>query len=104
MRSNGYEEYKAILGFFGPFIYHLMYSFATIKSNLIVCQAKLAKEKSHKLVFPSQLDVKWLSNLKKEVLLIFLKVGLKYSKLLVKTQKYDILNLKDSSIIELSNY
>ena len=57
LRSNGYEEYKAILGFFGPFIYHLMYSFATIKSNLIVCQAKLAKEKSHKLVFPSQLYV-----------------------------------------------
>jgi len=67
LRSNGYEEYKEILGFFGPFIYHLMYSFATIKSNLIVCQAKLAKKKPHKLVFPSQLDVKWLSNLKKEV-------------------------------------
>ena len=25
LRSNGYEEYKTILGFFGPTIYHLMF-------------------------------------------------------------------------------
>ena len=64
LRSNGYEEYKVILGFFGPFIYHMMYSFVTFKSNLIVCQARLAKKKPYELVSPSQLDTKWLKDLK----------------------------------------
>ena len=40
LRSNGYEEYKAILGFIGPVIYHIMYTFVTFKSNIITCQKR----------------------------------------------------------------
>ena len=35
LRSNGYEEYKAILGFIGPAIYSIMYTFVTFKSNIV---------------------------------------------------------------------
>ena len=38
LRSNGYEEYKSILGFLGPKIYHVMYVLVTLKSNIITCQ------------------------------------------------------------------
>ena len=41
LRSNGYEEYKSILGFIGPTIYHLMYSVVALKSNIITCQKRL---------------------------------------------------------------
>ena len=59
LRSNGYEEYKAILGFFGSLIYHVMYSFVTFKSEIITCQKRLVKKKSYNLVFPSEIDINW---------------------------------------------
>jgi len=62
LRSNGYEEYKEILGFFGPAIYHLMYIVVTFKSHIIVCQKRLTKHKKYDLVFPSELDSNWLEN------------------------------------------
>ena len=60
LRSNGYEEYKAILGFFGSLIYHVMYSFVTFKSNIITCQKRLVKKKNYNLVFPSEIDINWI--------------------------------------------
>ena len=68
LRSNGHEEYKAIFGFFGPFIYHIMYIFVTFKTKIIVCQKKIANKKNSDLVFPSQLDANWLSNTKSPLL------------------------------------
>jgi len=62
LRSDGYEEYKAILGFFGTAIYHFMYLLATSWSTIIVCQEKLANNKESKLVLPSQLDHYWFEN------------------------------------------
>ncbi len=62
LRSNGYEEYKAILGFIGPLIYHLMYICVTSGSKIILCQERLAKKKKSDLVFPSEIDNSWLSN------------------------------------------
>jgi len=62
LRSNGYEEYRVIFGFWGPAIYHFMYSFVISKSTVIVCQKKLAKKNESHLVFPSQLDQRWLEN------------------------------------------
>ena len=41
LRSNGYEEYKQIFGFWGPIIYHLMFLTVTFKSNIISCQNRL---------------------------------------------------------------
>jgi len=62
LRSNGYEEYKKILGFIGPIIYHLMYVIVTFDCKLITCQQRLVKEKESNLVFPSELDNSWLNN------------------------------------------
>ena len=58
LRSNGYEEYKAIFGLIGPLIYHLMYITVTFKSNIITCHKRLVKKKSD-LVSPSQLNKQW---------------------------------------------
>ena len=45
LRSNGYEEYKAILGFVGPLIYHVMYTIMTSNSNVIACHDRLFKKR-----------------------------------------------------------
>ena len=68
LRSNGYEEYKAIFGFIGPAIYHVMFKIVTFKSKIITCQERLfTKSKSH-IVFPSELNSLWLKNTKKPLL------------------------------------
>ena len=67
LRSNGYEESKVILGFFGPLIYHIMYVVVTFKSNIIICQKGLTKKKST-LISPSELDENWIKNTKKPLL------------------------------------
>jgi len=59
LRSNGYEEYKYILGFIGPFLYHIMFTIVSWKANLISCRSHLLKGKSGKIVAPSQLSKKW---------------------------------------------
>ena len=68
LRSNGYEEYKAILGFIGPVIYYIMYTLVMFKSNIITCQKRLVKKKNYDLVFPSELDINWLKNTTKPLL------------------------------------
>ena len=68
LRSNGYEEYKAILGFIGPAIYHFMFKLVTFKSNIITCQKKLFTKRENDLVFPSELDTSWLQNIKNSLL------------------------------------
>tara|TARA_B110000196_G_scaffold54991_1_gene45475 strand:- start:220 stop:1269 length:1050 start_codon:yes stop_codon:yes gene_type:complete len=65
LRSNGYEEYKAILGFFGPMIYHIMFKIVTSKSNIITCQERLFKKRKSHIVFPSELNSLWFENIKK---------------------------------------
>ena len=65
LRSSGHEEYKSILGFFGPIIYDLMFKLVTFKSNIISAQDRLfSKRKSH-VVSPSELNDLWLNNTKK---------------------------------------
>ena len=59
LRSNGYEEYKCILGFIGPFLYHIMFTIVSWKANLISCRSHLLNGKSGKVVSPSQLSEKW---------------------------------------------
>jgi len=62
LRSNGYEEYKAILGFLGLLIYHIMYTFVIFGSEIITCQKRLVKREKYHLLFPSELDANWLKN------------------------------------------
>ena len=68
LRSNGYEEYRAILGFIGPAIYHVMFKIVTFKSNIIVCQEQLFKKRKCEIVFPSEINSLWLENLQEPVL------------------------------------
>ena len=60
LRSNGYEEYRAILGKIGPTIYHVMFTTIAAISDLISCRNYILKEKKGKIVSPSQLDSTWL--------------------------------------------
>ena len=59
LRSDGYGEYKAILGSFGKLIYHLMFSLTSLISNLISCRNYILKGKKGKVIYPSQLDSVW---------------------------------------------
>ena len=60
LRSDGYGEYRAILGKIGPFFYHIMFSIMTAISNLISCRDYILKGKKGEIVNPSQLDSTWL--------------------------------------------
>ena len=66
LRSDGYGEYKAILGNFGKLIYHLMFNLITLFSNLISCRRYILRGKKGRVVYPSQLDSIWLRKPKKQ--------------------------------------
>jgi len=48
LRSDGYEEYKAILGKIGPLIYYFMFSITCSISNLISCRDYILRGKKGK--------------------------------------------------------
>ena len=60
LRSDGYGEYKAILGKIGLLIYHFMFSITGTISNLISCRDYILRGKKGKILSPSQLDSVWL--------------------------------------------
>ena len=62
--SDGYEEWKHLLGKWSVWIYHVMYTVCTFKSEIIVCNKRLTKKKSH-LILISRLDEPWFQNHKK---------------------------------------
>ena len=59
LRSDGYKEYRSILGFYGPIIYHFMFVIVAKFSMLIACRKHLLRGKSGKIVYPSRLNEKW---------------------------------------------
>lgn len=59
LRSDGHEEYKHILGFYGPYLYSFMFKIVCWKAKLIACRSHLLKGKLGKIVSPSQLSNKW---------------------------------------------
>ena len=65
LMSNGYEEYRYILGRWFVWIYHIMYVVVTSNSKVIVCHERLFTKKKYHLIFPSRLDNLWLQNHKK---------------------------------------
>ena len=62
LRSDGYQEYKSILGFYGPVIYHIMFSLTAKISFLISCRKHILRNKPGKVVHPSHLNDSWFSN------------------------------------------
>ena len=68
LRSDGHEEYKAILGFVGPIIYHIMFKIVTFRTRIITCQKRLFTKEKSNIVFPSEINSFWIDN-KQEPLL-----------------------------------
>ena len=64
LRSDGFGEYKAILGRLGVIIYYFMFNISAFFSNLISCQSFILRGKKGKIVSPSQLDLAWLKKTK----------------------------------------
>ena len=60
LRSDGFGEYKAIFGKFGPVLYYLMFIITSSISNLISCRKYILKGKNGIVINPSQLDSTWL--------------------------------------------
>tara|TARA_Y100000816_G_scaffold291113_1_gene281497 strand:+ start:2132 stop:3148 length:1017 start_codon:yes stop_codon:yes gene_type:complete len=63
LRSNGYDEYKIILGHFGYAIYHFMFSIVSKISILISCREYILMNKKGYVVVPSQLNHTWKENI-----------------------------------------
>ena len=64
LRSDGYEEYKSILGNLGKLIYHLMFSISVFRANLIACREHLLRKNKGNIVNPSQLNDNWFKDQK----------------------------------------
>ena len=62
LRSDGYKEYKSILGNLGTLIYHTMFVMTSFISNFISCRDHILRGKVGKIVSPSQLTDKWSVN------------------------------------------
>ena len=62
LRSDGYEEYRSILGLLGPIFYHVMFFLASKISRFISCSENVLKGKKGDIVLPSQLTNKWFSS------------------------------------------
>ena len=48
LRSDGFKEYKIILGSFGSFFYYIMYTIVKWKASFVTCGPHLLKEKKKK--------------------------------------------------------
>lgn len=101
LRSDGYGEYKAIFGFIGSIIYHLMFTVTSMISHLISCRKYILRGKKGEIVSPSQLNEKWFEDFKQ---ITFDKIKLLYvGRLRVEKGIYSLLEIiKDSEEIMLS--
>ena len=61
LRSDGHKEYKIISGSFGSFLYSVMFTIISWKASFVTCGPHLLKKKKKKIVYPSQLDNRWVS-------------------------------------------
>ena len=62
LRSDGYGEYKSILGFIGPIIYYVMFNIVTNILPLISCRTYILKGKKGNVVSPSLINKNWLTD------------------------------------------
>ena len=101
LRSDGYKEYKSILGTTGQIIYHLMFSIVSLISNLISCRKYILRGRKGELVSPSQLDTEWLINTKE---VNFDRIKLLYvGRIRVEKGIFSLINLiKDKNDISLT--
>jgi len=62
LRSDGFKEYKIIVGFIGHYIYGVMFYFLCKFCNLISCEKSLLRNNKGEIVYPSEIDERWFSN------------------------------------------
>ena len=65
LRSDGFEEYKKILGIFGIFLYQILFSILTLRCEIISCNSVILRGKKGSIVSPSQLSDRWFKNISK---------------------------------------
>ena len=65
LRSNGFEEYRIILGKKFVVLYKIMFNFITSRAIVIACENSLSLNKAFHLVFPSEVSKDWLISKKK---------------------------------------
>ena len=66
LRSDGFAEYKLILGLIGKAIYYLMFTITSLASHLISCRKYILRGKKGDIVHPSQLDADWFNKIKEK--------------------------------------
>ena len=64
LRSDGFEEYRIKFGKLGFYIYWLMLNILKNKLNILSCSRSLTGNFKFKLLFPSEIKGKWLTNRK----------------------------------------
>ena len=64
LRSDGYQEYKSIFGFYGPIIYGFMFNIVSRIASFISCREHILRNKIGKVVSPSELTNNWMINRK----------------------------------------
>jgi glycosyltransferase involved in cell wall biosynthesis len=64
LRSDGYQEYRSILGKNYVWIYHLMLQYISKYCKILSCHKKLYKKSCH-ILRPSELTPKWNKKIKK---------------------------------------
>ena len=60
LRSDGHQEYRSILGFFGPVIFGIMFKIVSKISYFISCRKDILRKNKGFIVHPSEIDNKWL--------------------------------------------
>ena len=63
MRSDGFQEYKAILGFYGPYLYSFVFKIVSKIGTLISCRKHILRDKPGKVVSPSEITKNWSENI-----------------------------------------
>ena len=76
-RSDGFLEYKYRYGWFGYFVYFLMFTLIKKKLNFISCSKNFTNIDCNSIVYPSECDEEWFLNRKSPKLdkIYFLYVG-----------------------------
>ena len=64
LRSDGYQEYKSIFGFYGPIIYSFMFNIVSKIGSFISCREYILKKNKGQVVLPSELTNNWIVNRK----------------------------------------
>jgi glycosyltransferase involved in cell wall biosynthesis len=65
LRSDGFEEYRIILGKKFVILYKIMFNFIISRAIVIACEKSLSLNKSFHLVFPSEVSKDWSVSQKK---------------------------------------